>query len=229
MNRYGIIYKVVNKLNGKVYIGQTRRELKVRWKEHWTNSTKYGILYRAVKKYTKKNFIVEELCTCFNEEELNKQEKYFVDLYNSIVPNGYNLTDGGNNFAISEKTRQKMSISHIGMLRPNLWKQIKDQDGKIYRSIKDAAKQLNCNVSSIKDVLKGRCYWCKGFHFEYVNGESQVYKHRPLKKKIKDINGIIYNSLDEANKKTGIANSTIRKILRGQKSDYGKFFSFVEV
>lgn len=35
---FGIIYKINNKINGKIYIGQTTRTLKVRWRIHQTSS-----------------------------------------------------------------------------------------------------------------------------------------------------------------------------------------------
>ena len=57
---YGIIYKVTNKINGKIYIGQTIRTLKQRKECHIGESTrnrKNTVFYRAIRKHKKNNFI----------------------------------------------------------------------------------------------------------------------------------------------------------------------------
>ena len=52
MKPYGIIYKITNKVNGKVYIGQTTKSLKKRWTEHvYTNPTRKYLLHKAIQKY----------------------------------------------------------------------------------------------------------------------------------------------------------------------------------
>ena len=89
-----IIYKIKNKLNGKIYIGQTQRTLKERMIEHCKNSQ---LLYidRAIKKYGIQNFIVEVIEKCNNIDELNEREQFWIKYLNCKFPNGYNLTDGG--------------------------------------------------------------------------------------------------------------------------------------
>ena len=42
------------------------------------------------------NFTFEILCIC-QKEELNDLEKFYIEKYNSVVPNGYNMTSGGEN------------------------------------------------------------------------------------------------------------------------------------
>ena len=62
MRRYGgdktIIYKITNRINGKVYIGQTRMSLNVRWWHH-CNRKDCPALHHAIKKYGAENFTVE--------------------------------------------------------------------------------------------------------------------------------------------------------------------------
>jgi group I intron endonuclease len=83
-----IIYKTTNLINNKIYIGQDSK-----------NNPKYLgsglILKKAIKKYGEKNFKKEILEHCINQDELNEREKYWIKELNSIVPNGYNITDGG--------------------------------------------------------------------------------------------------------------------------------------
>ena len=87
-----IIYKIENKINGKIYIGQTTVELKERIKGH-----KYANYYigRAIREYGIENFAIDIIEKCKTLDELNEREVFWISYYNCKVPNGYNLTDGG--------------------------------------------------------------------------------------------------------------------------------------
>ena len=92
----GFIYKITNKVNNKIYIGQTITTINTRMSKHYSqaNSDKNitGI-DAAIRKYGKDNFIVETICECPNED-LDEQERYYISKYDSFN-NGYNLTSGG--------------------------------------------------------------------------------------------------------------------------------------
>ena len=86
------IYKITNLINGKVYIGQSIH-IEIRWKEH-KYSNDATPLHQAFNKYGIDNFkfeVVEE-CTI---DELNELEIYYIQYFNSLVPNGYNQQYGG--------------------------------------------------------------------------------------------------------------------------------------
>lgn len=94
------IYKIENKINQKVYIGQSIN-IEKRWVAHKnTASNKYSLsydypLYRAIRKYGLKNFEFSVIEEC-NILSLNEREIYWIDYYNSSNKNfGYNLTLGG--------------------------------------------------------------------------------------------------------------------------------------
>jgi group I intron endonuclease len=106
-----IVYRIINKINGKEYIGQTIKTLKRRWTEHCCAGS---ILYKAIKKYGKENFTQSIIHTCDNIEDLNLAEEYFIEYYNTMSPNGYNLHTGGNNHMVSDETRKKMSEAGKG-------------------------------------------------------------------------------------------------------------------
>lgn len=97
----GYIYKITNKINGKVYIGQTIRNISYRWEEHLrcSNNSKRDKceypLYRAIRKYGKENFIIDKIETC-DIKILDEREIFWIDFYNSYDKNyGYNQTRGG--------------------------------------------------------------------------------------------------------------------------------------
>ena len=99
------IYKIINIQNNKVYIGQSIRPINQRFQRH-INDSLNNILdthfARAIRKYGKENFIIEEIDTANTQEELNEKEQYWIKYYNSVT-NGYNETDaiskcGGNTY-----------------------------------------------------------------------------------------------------------------------------------
>jgi len=94
-----IIYRVINKVNGKSYIGCTTLSLSERKHKHWLNSrdsnknTKQTI-YLAFNKYGWDSFEWQELCSSLSKDDLVELEKLFIAEYNSYEK-GYNLTLGG--------------------------------------------------------------------------------------------------------------------------------------
>ena len=109
------IYKITNIQNNKVYIGQTIRPIKDRFHRH-INDAMNNILdthfARAIRKYGKENFIIEEIDSANTQNELNEKEQYWIRYYNSIN-DGYNETDaiskcGGNTYL--SKTEEEMEL-----------------------------------------------------------------------------------------------------------------------
>jgi len=89
-----IVYKIQNKINGKIYIGQTIKTLDERMKGHLLKKNNHAI-HRAIKKYGIENFNFETMAYCDTRKHLNFLEKFYIGLYQCKSPNGYNLTDGG--------------------------------------------------------------------------------------------------------------------------------------
>jgi len=116
-----IIYKVTNKINNKIYIGQTIMTLYERWKKHCRRG---NALFNAIKKYGKENFTIEEIDGANSLTELNYLEQHYIYINNCIAPNGYNLTSGGFNSTYSEETRKKMSDSRKGKIPWNKGKKL---------------------------------------------------------------------------------------------------------
>lgn len=102
----GFIYKVTNKENGKIYIGQTTRTIKERWDEHTRNafydkSLEYqNKFHRAIRKYGDGGFIIEEQ-ESFDAPDIEALHKLLNDaetkwiLFYDSKDNGYNSSLGG--------------------------------------------------------------------------------------------------------------------------------------
>ncbi len=103
----GMIYKLTNLKNGKIYVGQTIQFEKRM--NHHRHSKQPGV-DAAIKKYGWENFSVEILEEC-SEEMLDEREIFWIAKLNSMFPNGYNLTSGGNaKRIVSEVTRAKLAV-----------------------------------------------------------------------------------------------------------------------
>lgn len=99
------IYKITNKLNGKFYIGQSRR-MSARWKKHCCPSAanRNMPIARAIQAYGKENFKFEVLEFC-SIAELNAKE---IEYIRKLNPK-YNITAGGegsNGHKVSKKSRE---------------------------------------------------------------------------------------------------------------------------
>lgn len=85
------IYKITNQCNGMSYIGQSIN-IQRRWAEHRRKmNIKNTLLYQAMREFGIDNFSFEviEECELIN---LNDKEKYYIDKYNTMNPNGYNMS-----------------------------------------------------------------------------------------------------------------------------------------
>ncbi len=120
------IYKITCLTNGKIYIGQTVKKVKSRFSEHLNSAfdkNEKSLLYMAMRKYGKENFIVEQLCSCKDKITLAKLEKHYIKKYNSQDRKvGYNLLSGG----IGEFSK----IWDVPEVRENMAKRIPWNRGK---------------------------------------------------------------------------------------------------
>ncbi len=104
----GYIYKIKNLVNNKYYIGQTVHKLEERWQQHKKKNSNCRYLKHAFNKYGFDNFKFELVCECI-DEDLDKFEIKYMEEYNSLVPNGYNLREGGNSGRHHQSTKDKIS------------------------------------------------------------------------------------------------------------------------
>lgn len=89
------IYKITNKINNKIYIGETTTTLAKRWRDHIRESFNEGHGYNypihmAIRKYGLEYFNFEEIEQCEDEVRFAR-EHYYIMFYNSLTPNGYNI------------------------------------------------------------------------------------------------------------------------------------------
>lgn len=154
---YFIIYKITNKINDKIYIGQ-----------HTTSNINDGymgsgiLLKKAKIKYgiNKFNYEILELCT--SADDLNNAEFLWIKKLESLNPKGYNLRPGGSQSPLSPESIEKMKISRRGQfmkeLNPN-WKAKSfnsNTRNKISESIKERYKKYPSYKNAISKTSKNR-------------------------------------------------------------------------
>lgn len=115
LKTYGVIYKITNKIDNKIYIGQTTGEFNCRYSGgNWWKHTSNRHLKYSVSKYGIESFYVNrKLDIAFSKEELDEKEIYWIKHYNSTNSKfGYNKKDGGAKGKPNAETLVKMTIAN---------------------------------------------------------------------------------------------------------------------
>lgn len=201
-----VIYKITNKENNKVYIGQTIQKPELRWYHHLEEASLGSNLkfHRALRKYGKDSFNWEIIETV-EPEKLNEREKYWISFYDSYK-NGYNSTLGGD-----KPPRNDIQIICL-------------ETNKIYQSAAEASRETGINACHISEcareaesrVTAGGFHW---MNYEKYKEKGPIYKQTGNEQSSVSVlceeTGIIYDSILAASKATGIARKTIKNICEG--------------
>ena len=139
--RYCEIYKITNLETGKIYIGQTVSHIlnhkryrpygrEGRFKCHISeafskkkNQSHY--LNNAIRKYGVSDFVVELLEYC-ELNEANDREIHYIQHFNSLFPNGYNLKNGGSVFTHSDESKKRVSNGVINYFKDKKFERFKN-------------------------------------------------------------------------------------------------------
>lgn len=174
------VYQIINKINGKKYIGLTVRSISKRFTEHCVPSAKELFIDRAIQKYGKENFEVIQLRECCLEKQMKETEWYYIKMFNTLSPNGYNLTEGGDCPIFTEKARRNLGKAHQKLVL-----RISPLTGeeKIYTSLKETELDgfNSCQVSGCcKFPFSHKSH--KGFKWEYLDKKHVKQLIPPIKK-----------------------------------------------
>lgn len=190
--------------NGKVYIGITKQGLKERWGggKNYHKGTK---VRNAIDKYGWENIKHEVLYTGLSKEEAEKKEIQMIEKYKSCqIAYGYNHATGGGvncGFCMSDAAKEKVSITHKGNTPWN-----KGKSGIYSDETREAMGKGR----------KGKTAWNKGV-------PSSIEINKKHSKAVRCIEtGIVYYSINEAERQTGISNKSICRVCKGQRSYTGK-------
>lgn len=173
---FGIIYKITNTVNGKIYVGQTIRTVKERFRNH-CNKVGCTYLHNAIKKYGKENFIIEVIEEA-PIEKLDEREIFWIKTLKSTWKDGgYNIYEGG--------TSGRRNISK---LTENQIKQLIQLDKEGVSHIQ-LGKLFNIDRKSVTSILKrSTCYKNKKVKLEDredLQGiKSYLFANNPTMKEV---------------------------------------------
>lgn len=239
-----IVYKIVNKINNKIYVGQDEKN----------NPKYYGsghLIKRAIKKYGIENFEKHILEICENKNMLNEKEKYWIKNLNSTNPEiGYNIAEGGHggntyteetkkrisnffkNRKFSEETLKKRSESRknkkihtpeskLKISNAHKGKKLSEEHKKI---ISEYAKKAKKSEEFLKNIGTIQNYWKGKKHTEETKRKmSENRRGKPkinLRGKKRSIESI--NKWRESNKGFKHSEEFIKKITGSGNPFYGK-------
>ena len=200
------IYKIENKINHKIYIGQSKNP-KERFQQHCTRKMSYkSLIYDAIQKYGEKNFSFEILGWF---EDYNEKEKYYIEYYRSLVPYGYNVATGGENppnYQGEDNPNAKISNDIAKSIKEDLknWNIPRRQIIKKYKITENIIRHINEGTS-----------WYD---------ENETYPLRPKEKELNEIRVkkiiemliLTYTPMNQIGSKVGWSRSAAKEINAGR-------------
>jgi len=169
-----LIYCAINKINNKLYIGQTTKSLEERKSSHerCRPHVKHLPFTRAIIKYGKDVFIWVTLTIVDNRSDLNKKEKEWIKLLKTTDPvNGYNCACGGAGI-ILDGEREELRLNKI---RKKIYQY--SMDGLFIREfscLTDATNILNLKLNmtgKISECANNKRKSFKNFRWSYIKAE----------------------------------------------------------
>lgn len=141
--------------NNKCYIGITRQNPIKRWKKgngYYSNP----YFYNAIKKIGWDNIKHEILFTNLSKSDAEKKEIELISFFNSANRKyGYNIALGGKaQESISDETREKLRLSHLGKKHKPMSKQLKRQHSNY---MKEHWKDITFKNKLMDGLIKNHC------------------------------------------------------------------------
>lgn len=219
------VYLTTNLVNGKQYIGKHKGRL---------DDDYYGsgiLITLAIQKYTKKNFKKEILCICQSEEEVNKQEEYFISKYNAVAdPHFYNISKGGGNitkeYSIEQRKiiNQKISIKNSGenhhMYDKHHTEETKQKlkEASLRYWTKEKRKERSEQYQGVNNPMYGKHHTQEAI--DKINKDRKIKIYQLDKNNEQIINQ--YESIRDAERALNVSHGLIGKVLnKDNRSAYG--------
>lgn len=198
MGYHNCVYLLINKINGKRYVGKTT-DFNRRCNEHKSRAKKKYLnysLYVDIHNVGFENFRKIVLKDNLTHQEMNELEQYYIKFYNTLEKDGfgYNVGSGGdkeNKFkGMSDSKKDSVSIE---LSKRNHKKVAQyDSNGKLintFNSYKDAQNYIGCRIQSLdyeKPKLRMGYYWLR--YDEIPLLEIEINRKRPYHKKSWNMN-----------------------------------------
>jgi group I intron endonuclease len=216
-------YCFTNKINNKKYVGITCN-IKRRYNQHKNTNSRAVVFCLAIKKYGFENFDFLVLKENLSLKDAKLIERQFIKDFNSIVPNGYNRTKGGD----SSVKHTKETIEKI-VEKNRIWRLINGHQMTGKKHSEETKKLLKESALKRTDRPSGEAHWNFGMkHKESTKKKMSIKQslgNNGFSKQVIDLNtNIIYSCINEAKLIYGISHSFISMVCSGKrKSNKYKF------
>lgn len=239
----GYIYKITNNINNKIYIGQTIKARPTdRFSQHRYLARHSGqeksisYLHQAMAKYGVDNFSFEIIENIENDK-LNEREQYWIAQYNSLVPQGYNLTIGGEGTlrhsrpqTLEEREKRKQSNKQFYIDHPEALQQMSERTKKLWENEEYRRKVTESNKRFAQEhpkMNKGQNNPMYGRHhteetLTKIRAHAVTRKTKIVqldKDTLEEIQ--VFDGIKDAEKALGVSHGWLSKAARTNKIAYG--------
>lgn len=203
-----IIYAFKNRVNNKIYVGQTIQGFRVRTMQHMRANSTY--FEKALNKYGLELFDYKILDRAESVYELNEKEKYWIKKLDSMKPNGYNLCEGGGvttGYQHRDESRRKMSLTKkkIGSMRGE----------KNHYYGKHHTPEIREKMAEA---------WKNPERLARLKEQNEKLDRTYQQRKVLNIEtGEVFNSIKEAASKYNLKETHISRVCRGGRKTTGGF------
>jgi group I intron endonuclease len=219
-----IIYKATNKINSKIYVGQTTKKIEERMKSHLKKCK--TIFSKAINKHGFENFIFEIIDNATNKDELDEKEIYWIKELNSLTPNGYNISSGGQGKSKVCNDYVKELIS-LGLKNSEKW-----------NKIKNSAEYKEKIMKNFFTYFKGKNFTKEHSEKIWLANKERVLKYNKSTSKkwiiVDEFNNIIrLNSKEEFSKEKNLCSGNLTKLSNNIKNNkivkrYHGYYCFLD-
>lgn len=208
-----------------------------------------NLIIRAIKKYGKQNFKREILKECKTIKQARNLESYFIKKYNTLFPNGYNISKTGGIGILgkswgnhTEEVRKKLSKSHTGLIKSEITKErlsksLKGKNtwtkgSKRSKEFCERAKQQmlgNRNGLGKKRSDNSKIKYSLSKQgknnpmFGMYGNKNPNYDNTIYKFKNNNTNEIFEGTKFELAKRLGTISSSIKRVIDGKRLHYKKW------
>lgn len=218
------VYKIVNSINNKVYVGRTIHSLESRWLGHMKCLERGDMrqLYCAMRKYGVENFHIELIEEYNNLEDMIAGEAYYCDFYDSYK-NGYNMTTAGE---INPMECSKSKMSHDLKMRSKAVKI------KISNTMKQVRAKSKNHIYIHKDKQMKRIDPClldnyikQGWIRGTIKGKIRLHNNEGLETTVflEDVDKYIRDGWKRGGKHRVFSETHLSKLRESNKNKSDKF------
>ena len=209
------VYRHINKINGKQYIGCTKRQPKKRWGKDGKNYYNTPCFFEAIKEFGWENFEHEIIKEGLTKEQAYELERQLIKKYKTQDRQyGYNILEGGVATYLPQEVREKMSKSMKGN-KNALGVEFTEERR---RKISESLKGRSFSEEHKKNISKAR----KGKTHKPISAEARkkiADKHKKTPVYCEETQ-TTYESIQECARQLGFPASPICACCKGRFKSY---------